>query len=113
MAHDFSKTDKTPFGVAQGGGRIVNADLATIPTNVQVLSDAFARSFRLRQFSPESDGCTEHHGSRLPDDLVAIITKQFLHAAIPREDDARWVEHENRVSPHAFHQHAIALLALR
>jgi hypothetical protein len=77
-----------------------------------VLSNAFAGSFRLRQFFPESAGSVEHHGSRLPDDLVAIITKQFLHAPIPSEDDARWVEHENRVSPHAFHQYAIALFAV-
>ena len=113
MAHDFSKTDKTPFEIAQRRGRIVNTDLAPILTNVQVLSDAFAGPFRPRQFFFESDGRAEHHGSRVADDLVAIITKQFLHAPIPSKDDARWVEHENRVSPHAFHQHAIALLALR
>ena len=50
MAHDFSKTDKTPFEIAQGRGRIVNADLAPILTNVHVLRDAFVGCFRLRQF---------------------------------------------------------------
>src|SRR5438105_12181496 len=81
MAHDFSKTDKTPFEIAQRRGCIVNTDLAPTLTNVQVLSDAFAGPFRPRQFFFESDGRAEHHGSRVADDLVAIITK---NSCMPR-----------------------------
>ena len=77
-----------------------------------MLSDAFVGCFRLRQLFPESAGRAEQHCSGLPDDLIAIIAQKFLHAPIPSEDDAHWVEQENRISPYAFHQNAIALFAL-